>query len=527
MALLRTFLAGTTGPGLRSPLTALLLPAAIGASAQLFSSSASITITTGADVHVQGGLLNHGNGVVSNDGTLYVSGDLTHDATGTCFGASAGEVVLDGGAQSIGGVSGIVFNDLTLAGTGDKTLLRDTEVGGAYPGPAGVLQLSDRRLLLNSHTLAVHTGSSTAVQRTTGFIVSETDPLLGYGTLRWDIGQQAVAGNEFVFPFGNAVSGDYLPVSVTITDPGTGVNGWLALSAYPTDPTPSPNNRPLPTGLSVLTDLGGTENAPSVLDRWWVMATGGYAQAPVADLRFTYRDSEWNSGLNLITEATLMLQDLWNGVWQHPPSVVSPVANTLSTTGRTLRNGPWTAATAGSPLPIELLAFTGERVDAREVMLRWSTATEQDNAGFEVWRMIEGEEGFRQVGWVDGAGDSQAKLDYTLPDDNPTRYVSYYKLRQVDLDGQSAWSPTVAVLGTSTEGRCVLFPNPANDRFFVDTDPDGIRSVLLLDGSGRRVKEWSWQPQGFTVDDLPAGLYTVVLAGTDGGTRQQKLMIGR
>lgn len=527
MVLLRSSLSGTACRGLRSALTVVLLSAAMGASAQLVSTSAAITITTGTDVHVSGGLRNLGNGVVSNDGVLHVSGDLVHDAVGTCFGASAGEVVLDGAAQSIGGTSGIVFNDLTLAGTGDKALLRDAEVGGAYLAPAGALYLNDRRLLLNSHQLTVRTGSSNAVQRTTGYIVSETDPIAGYGTLRWNIGQQAGPGSTFVFPFGNAASDDYLPVSVTITDPGTGVSGWLALSAYPTDPMPAPNNRPLPTGLSVLTDLGGAENAPSVLDRWWVMGTGGYAQAPTADIRFTYRDSEWNSGLNLITEATLMLQDFWNGAWQHPPSVANPVANTLFTTGRTLRDGPWTAATAGSPLPIELIAFTGERLNMRNVMLRWSTATEQDNAGFEVWRLVEGEAEFRQVGWVDGAGDSQAKLDYTLSDDNPTSYVSYYKLRQVDLDGQSAWSPTVAVLGASMEGRYVLFPNPANDRFFVDADPDQVRSVLLLDGSGRRVKEWPWQPHGFAVDDLPTGPYTVMLVGTDGNARRQKLMITR
>src|SRR5690349_883277 len=99
--------------------------AAVTAHAQLFSSSAPVTITGGADVDVNGDLYNHGNGLLFNDGVIHVSGDFTHDAANTCFGTSAGLVVLDGGAQNVAGVSNIIFNDLTLTGAGDKTLLRD------------------------------------------------------------------------------------------------------------------------------------------------------------------------------------------------------------------------------------------------------------------------------------------------------------------------------------------------------------------------------------------------------------------
>lgn len=497
------------------------------ATAQLLTvQSVAINVRSGAVVHVNGDLRTGGNALVSNEGMLHVRGDLMHDAVGGCFGASAGTVVLDGASQTIGGASIPVFNELVLAGTGDKTLLRDIEVGGAYLMPAGQLHLNDRLLHLNSHQLTMRNGGNDAVQRTTGFIVSESDPLAGYGTLRWNIGQQAMPGNEFIFPFGNAASGDYLPVHVTITDPGSGVNGWLALNTYPTDVHATPNNRPLPMGLGVLTDLSGTENAPYVLDRWWVMNTGGYAQAPVADIRFTYRDSEWNGGTNAIAEPTLMLQDHWSGIWQHPPSVVNTAANTLFTTGHSLRNGPWTAAAEGNPLPVELLSFAAERMDERQVMLHWSTATELDNAGFEVWRMVEGEDQFRQVGWVDGAGNSQMVRSYAHPDDNPTQQVSYYKLRQMDFDGRSSWSPIVAVQGAVKGNRFTLFPNPASDRFFIDADPSGIASVLLLDASGRRVREWSAQ-QGFAVDGLPSGPYTVMLVGHDGSACHERLVISR
>ena len=165
-------------------------------------------------------------------------------------------------------------------------------------------------------------------------------------------------------------------------------------------------------------------------------------------------------------------------------------------------------------------------MDERQVMLHWSTATELDNAGFEVWRMVEGEDQFRQVGWVDGAGNSQMVRSYAHPDDNPTQQVSYYKLRQMDFDGRSSWSPIVAVQGAVKGNRFTLFPNPASDRFFIDADPSGIASVLLLDASGRRVREWSAQ-QGFAVDGLPSGPYTVMLVGHDGSACHERLVISR
>lgn len=496
-----------------SALAVLLSPVT---NAQLFSSAATITINAGAVVDVNGDLHNHSTGELLNDGFIVLSGDLTNDAANTGFGGSAGTVVLDGGIQRIGGASNIVFNDLVLAGNGLKILQRDIEVGGLQSPPLGVLELNDQVLDLNSHVLTMRMGHVDAIQRSTGFIVSETDPLAGYGTLRWNIGQQAVGGNTFVFPFGNAASGNYLPVGVNITDPGMGVSGWLALSTYPTDVTASPNNRPLPAGLAVLTDVNGMENAPNVLDRFWIMEAGGYANAPTAIASFSYRDPEWSTGTNTIVEGTLQLERLENAQWQMLPSVIDISANSLVAGGQPLTSSIWTAASIGSPLPVELLGFTGERTRPREVMLRWSTASENNNAGFKVWRMIEGEEEFTALGWVDGVGDTQQLTTYAFPDDNPIDRTSYYRLEQVDFDGSHHWSPVVAVNGNSISTPLIAFPNPARDRLMLSGLPPGTTRIDLFDTSGRVVRSWN---NTVALDDLGAlerGVYMVGVTGVDG-----------
>src|SRR5205085_9895542 len=64
----------------------------------------------------------------------------------------------------------------------------------------------------------------------------------------------------------------------------------------------NPNNRPLPAGVNFLTGISGTENAPAVIDRWWNVTAQDFSTNPAADMVFTYRDSEWSSGTNIINE---------------------------------------------------------------------------------------------------------------------------------------------------------------------------------------------------------------------------------
>lgn len=169
----------------------------------------------------------------------------------------------------------------------------------------------------------------------------------------------------------------------------------------------------------------------------------------------------------------------------------------------------------GQVLPVELLSFTGERVSARDVDLAWSTATEHDNAGFEVWRMIEGEADFTEVGWVDGAGDAQQRTDYAFTDANDAERTSFYKLKQVDHDGQHTWTPVIAVAGAPAMPDLVIHPNPATDLVQVNGAPEGTR-FALLDAAGRMVRDWSFSPRIDQLGGLDRGCYTVVVARADG-----------
>ena len=169
-----------------------------------------------------------------------------------------------------------------------------------------------------------------------------------------------------------------------------------------------------------------------------------------------------------------------------------------------------------SPLPVDLLDFQAEPMD-NVVHLRWSTATEQDNATFVVERAAHGSD-FREVFRVPGGGDSQVQLDYIGSDDSPLPGLSYYRLLQVDLDGTTTIGPSVAVerkVTTSLE----LHPNPVLDKIMVEgVEPGGFLEILTP--TGERISAGLLSTTTVPVSFLAPGFY--LARHTDPGSGMQR-----
>ena len=84
-----------------------------------------------------------------------------------------------------------------------------------------------------------------------------------------------------------------------------------------------------------------------------------------------------------------------------------------------------------APLPVELVSFTSI-VKQGKVELNWLTATETNNAGFAVEKMVNSE--WMQIGYVNGFGTSAQSKNYSFTD-NSAAGVCQYRLKQIDLNG--------------------------------------------------------------------------------------------
>jgi hypothetical protein len=155
--------------------------------------------------------------------------------------------------------------------------------------------------------------------------------------------------------------------------------------------------------------------------------------------------------------------------------------------------GPFTLASISSenPLPITLLSFTG-RAMGNDGLLQWTTASEQDNAYFEL--LASGpDKGVREellpLGRVAGAGTSWAPLDYRFVDDRPDKHGTYYyQLRQVDFDGTSTLSHVIALeYGTGSFAEPSVWPNPftTDATVLLDAPAAGTLHVLLRNALGQ------------------------------------------
>ena len=96
------------------------------------------------------------------------------------------------------------------------------------------------------------------------------------------------------------------------------------------------------------------------------------------------------------------------------------------------------------PLPIELVSFTGEyNTNDGLDYLQWVTASERNNDRFEIYSSVDGEY-WQFVGSVNGAGNSTQELSYNYRNKTIPNLV-YYKLKQVDYDGNFEYSNIILV----------------------------------------------------------------------------------
>jgi hypothetical protein len=193
--------------------------------------------------------------------------------------------------------------------------------------------------------------------------------------------------------------------------------------------------------------------------------------------------------------------------------------------------GPFTlsSVSAENPLPITLLAFTARRMGG-DALLEWTTASEQDNAWFDVlWAGPEGDlEAMEWIGRVAGAGNSSVPTGYRFVDDRPGKQgIHYYRLRQVDSDGAFTYSPVEAVRFDGATLGAWVQPNPFADAPVVGlvAEADGVLEYRLFNAEGRSIAASSTAVQRGVVTFVPAeaarlaaGLYTLELRL--GGERQ-------
>lgn len=191
-------------------------------------------------------------------------------------------------------------------------------------------------------------------------------------------------------------------------------------------------------------------------------------------------------------------------------------------------------------LPVELVSFSAV-LDGHQARLEWETASETNNAGFEVQvktlastSSAFGGDEWDVLGFVAGHGTTHASQHYRYEIDALSSGHHLFRLKQVDYDGTFDYSPEVEVFVDlpNVYLATAAYPNPFNTetQFSLMVRHEQTVSVTVYDVLGRRIRVLyedtmaPHQAQSFTFNaqSLPSGVY---LISVDGETFSQSQLV--
>ena len=117
-------------------------------------------------------------------------------------------------------------------------------------------------------------------------------------------------------------------------------------------------------------------------------------------------------------------------------------------------------------IPVEFVSFTAEQID-NVVELKWTTASELNNKGFEIQRSKLSEDkkqNWKTIGFIEGKGTTTEINSYSFIDNEVESGKYYYRLKQIDFNGSYEYSKEVEV-EVSQLNKFYLsqnYPNPFN-----------------------------------------------------------------
>ena len=168
-------------------------------------------------------------------------------------------------------------------------------------------------------------------------------------------------------------------------------------------------------------------------------------------------------------------------------------------------------------LPVELISFQVTN-QLGVAQLNWATASETNNAGFEIEKSADGYS-FEKIGWVEGQGTSQETQSYKFVDNNPFEDISYYRLKQIDFDEIFEYSEIAEIQIESFDNKIIqTFPNPVQDKLTI-SNIINVENIIIYNHLGQSIKQLAIdnkQQMNFDVDDLQKGIYILQLQKSNG-----------
>ncbi len=462
----------------------ICIPFLTNAQPKLTNNGAILKVNTGTDLRVNNGSIENKNAAqITNDGNIYLDLNFTQTTAANYSGGVASWLWFEGNASQ-NAIGDAPLNIAKLrVDNGNRLLL------GNHVNVSNRVDLTNNGdIELGAFNLNIASGGIVTGYDAANYIITN-----GTGTLE----QAMNSGDVKKFPVGN---NSYNPATIS----NAGISDDFQIRV---------EDIVYSSGTS-----GSPETAHIVNRSWHISETviGG----SISDITL-----EWDAAEELTFDRFNCGVAHWNGtIWEHPS--MSAASNISATRWAQTLIGqssfsPFVVEDLLALLPIELLTFDATRKNKDNVQLNWVSASELNNLGFEVERMLESESAFKKVAWVDGMGTTTTVSNYLLNDNNGFEGISYYRLKQLDIDGSFVYSEVRAVAGETTIFSANIFPNPVGEflRIRLGELPTDIKTVYLkiMSIDGRILYQFTKNIQSYglieidEVKNLIPGMYIIAI----------------
>lgn len=400
----------------------------------------TLHISTSSDIlYVNGAFTN--TGTLTNNGQLYVLGNLTNNQAAMAVGT--GTLLLNGTAmQTIGGTQSFRTFNLTTNNAAGILLNSNLHVSGTHTFTGGIITSSATPNYLVYESGSSHTGSSDAAH-VNGWV-------------------KKIGSTDFAFPVGN---GAYVrPVSVV---------GLSAASEF------NARHRVNTTINSMLSPIVSVDP----YEYWTInQVSGGNAQ-----VFMNWDDAKINFPQYIVADIHAVYDNA--GVWTSRGGTASGNVNTTGTitSNAVSAFGDFTFGSVSVSLPVTFLGIWATAGDGYNT-IQFKTAQESNIDHFEVQRSPDGIT-FLSIGHMPPHNTNDPQL-YTFKDEQPLPGIAWYRVRNVDNDGQSKYSAIVRLTG-SNRGSFYVMNNPVAAVIYLSASDDykGTYQYQLLNNSAQVVQK--------------------------------------
>ncbi len=451
-----------------------------------------------------------------------IVGNLTVNATGSIFDLNGKQIHLGGNFTNTSSTISVPdHTKLEFTGSANQTYyqgtstlnLKEVEIDKS----AGSVTLSTDMQISDNGTLELSSGVFSTGANTLRILNESVSAVSGGSTASYVQGnlyRDVVASNgSYSFPVGNSTKGYELGTIVY-----TNTSDVTGLTVRFDDWTTVPNG---PVSL----DCGSANYSllPMLNSGYWTFTSD--PATPTGNFNITL-SSRGHTNASPTAGTTVIKSEDNRATWILDGICVLSSNAALAARTDLSGFGVFAIGQTSSPLPIELLSFTGTEKNDHN-LLEWVTLTETNNEYFTLERSSNGTD-FVPVGRVQGAGTSRVQLSYSFKDMTPPKGVSYYRLRQTDFDGTTTTSKIIALRRhTSANFQISVAPNPSKGIFNLDimTSTSGILNLRVNDASGKEMMNEKVDVSGdrlkhaIDLTGFMSGLYDLQLEDPSTGER--------